>query len=134
MNTLSWYIYLIGLVESVTVLFGFIMFVSIAATLIIFLVYISSVDHLDEDDDRLIAYRKLAFTRFKISVSVFAISSLICIFTPSRQTLILIGASEFGERIMKSEAVNSIVDPSFNLLKTWIEQQTKSIEQSSNRR
>jgi hypothetical protein len=134
MNTLSWYIYLIGLVESVTVFFGFIMFVSIAATLIIFLVYISSVDHLDEDDDRLIAYRKLAFTRFKISVSVFAISSLICIFTPSRQTLILIGASEFGERIMKSEAVNSIVDPSFNLLKTWIEQQTKSIEQSSNRR
>jgi hypothetical protein len=134
MNTLSWYIYLIGLVDSISIFFGMMMLFSTIASFVVFLSYVSSVELLDEGDQRLLARRKLAASRFKIVASVFAISSLICIFTPSKRTLILIGASEFGERIVKSEAVNSIVDPSFNLLKAWIEEQTKNIEQRSNRR
>jgi len=56
---------------------------------------------------------------------------------PNRETVLLIAASEIGDRVMNSEKmakvgdrVGSVVDPGIDLLKTWIEQQTQTIKKS----
>ena len=47
---------------------------------------------------------------------------------PSQRTMILIAASEFGEKIASTKAVSDMVDPSVNLLKTWMEKQTLDLK------
>ena len=46
--------------------------------------------------------------------------------------MLLIAASEVGEKIVTSEKITSVVDPSVTLLKTWIEKQTQDIQNSMN--
>lgn len=46
---------------------------------------------------------------------------------PDRNTVLLIAASEIGERVATSQRVDDILDPSIELLKTWMEQQTAAI-------
>ena len=52
---------------------------------------------------------------------------------PSNNTLMMIAASEVGERAIKSEAVSTIVDPSVELLKTWIAKETKNLKESASK-
>jgi len=56
---------------------------------------------------------------------------------PNRETVLLIAASEIGDRVMNSEKmakvgdrIGSVVDPGIDLLKIWIEQQTQTIKKS----
>ena len=55
---------------------------------------------------------------------------------PSRQTILLIAASELGERVLASdkmarveERVNGVLDPSLDLLTTWMMKQTQELRQ-----
>jgi hypothetical protein len=41
--------------------------------------------------------------------------------------MLLIAASQVGERVLSSESVQSVVDPSVDLLRTWITQETNRL-------
>lgn len=47
---------------------------------------------------------------------------------PSRNTMLLIAASEIGERTMNNERVQRVVDPSMELLTTWITKMTHDLK------
>ena len=44
--------------------------------------------------------------------------------------MILVAASEIGEKVITSEKVTTVIDPSVVLLKTWIEKQTLDLQTS----
>jgi hypothetical protein len=43
----------------------------------------------------------------------------------------MIAASEVGERMMSSQAVQGVVDPGLDFLKAWIRQQTEDITKNA---
>jgi len=69
--------------------------------------------------DIIVKYRKLMF----VGIAFF----LIAIIIPSKQTIMYIAASEYGQEVMKNPKVGEIANDSFNLLHTWIKSQTKEL-------
>ena len=57
-------------------------------------------------------------------------------FIPSKQTVMMIAASQYGEKILESRAVKELTDPALDLLKNWItsenEKMKSAIEATTN--
>jgi hypothetical protein len=102
MNTLSWLIYFAEIVDEISFM---------SATIIIVCLFYS-ICRLFFDDLDGISTNKL------ILISVF--SMVIGLVTPSRQTVMMIVASEYGEKIIKSEQTQKIATPAMELLEKWI--------------
>lgn len=49
---------------------------------------------------------------------------------PSRQTVLLIAASEMGEQVLNHPRVNQVVDPGLELLTTWMQAETRALRRS----
>ena len=49
---------------------------------------------------------------------------------PSRQTVLLIAASEMGERVLNHPRVNQVIDPGIDLLTTWMEKEKHELQKS----
>ena len=65
------------------------------------------------------------FKRIVITlIIIFPIPFLI----PSKETILLIAASQFGEKIIKHENVAKIVDPSVEYLSEWIKNETNNLK------
>lgn len=67
-----------------------------------------------------------------------ALGALLSIGLPDRRTVLLIAASEIGERTLNSERIavvgerlNKVIDPSIELLNTWITTQTEELRSHS---
>ena len=147
MNNLSWFIYLADLLPALSGLLhglAISLFVVCAAITVWALIKVGDLSDLinpkyhnvpqDDVKIKLENERTSVIKKSKILVASLFITALIGLgistVLPSRSTIILIGASEFGERLVTNPSVNGIVDPSIELLKTWIEQQTKQIRDS----
>lgn len=133
MNTLSWLIYLASVTGSIGGFFTFIAFITGLGTFIgiggILITRISITDAIIADDvtklEKLsVFFRKWIF----IFASLFLFSGTTSVILPERNTVLLIAASEIGEKVVASEKISSVVDPSIELLKTWIEEQTIQIK------
>ncbi len=131
MNTLSWFIYFVGVTGALHSLVSILVVIASLAMLAGGFFCMAAAEGADEDMKEII--KKVSFG-VKVAFFTIIFSITVTVFVPSRNTLILIGASEFGERIMKSESVTGIVDPSLNLLKAWIDQQTNLINEENNKR
>jgi hypothetical protein len=137
-NTLSLLIYLSGVAGAlggflvfVTVIFGLLAGVSLATWLI----------HQDETDkagyslkgEALISCqdtRKSSWRWFWRFLSLMVLCGTVTALTPSRQTVLLIAASEMGERVLNHERVTHVIDPGIDLLKTWMEKETSELRRS----
>ena len=64
----------------------------------------------------------------KVSIPTTLLLALILIFLPSKNTIMMIAASEYGEMALKSNDVQEIVNPAKKILKNWIEQQLAESE------
>lgn len=141
MNSLSWLIYFAGFVEGLSAVFVFLVSIFLVATIVALII---AAVHLDETDFRSIPYegQKLEEHRktrkkfanaagifFSLSVFFMLFNSVI----PSRQTVLLIAASEIGEQVATHQRVMDVIDPSVTLLQTWIRQQTQTIQQEMQR-
>lgn len=49
-------------------------------------------------------------------------------FIPSKQTVMMIAASQYGEKILESRAVKELTDPALDLLKNWITSENEKIK------
>ena len=129
MNSLSWFIYLIYTLPSVA---GLLIFLSImlgVAYLGIWLyrgIFTSRLDResaaasekrINEFIEQELPYVKKGHRKVLIG---FLTCSILAALIPERQALVLIASSEVGEKIISSEKVQSVVDPSVELLKEWI--------------
>jgi len=137
MNNLSWMIYLAGVSESLA---GFFVFITVIFAILTAIATIVSVVNAVETDaynrrysDNTLTYkRSLKKSAFKIAITAFIcmiIAGSTSALLPSRQTVLLIAASEIGERVVTSERAQSVIDPSVDLLKTWMQRETQIIQQ-----
>jgi nitrogen fixation/metabolism regulation signal transduction histidine kinase len=136
MNSLSWLIYAANVAQSLS---GFLVFITTVFALGAIVACIVALVHMDEQpnyrqlsEPDLTLRRKRKVAAFKLSCALFAVMTITGITTsliPSRQTVLLIAASEIGERALTHQRVQDVVDPSINLLQTLIQQQTQQIQQ-----
>jgi amino acid transporter len=131
MNSLSWFIYFIGVSSSINL---FSLLVSIISLVVFVCVCISYIinrnDKFNEKEKHI--YDEVTGPLYiywrKVSIIVFSVFVTINILLPDRQTLILIGASEFGERMINSDKGQRILDPSYQLLEMWINKEIESLK------
>lgn len=121
MNSLSWLIYFAGLVHSL-------IFITIAVSIVCFTIWtiarLAFILHHEqmitkEDQERLPSGNYLI---------VGFICAGIASFLPSKNTVMLIAASELGQRLVTNQQVVDVVDPSIELLKTWIKKETEALK------
>lgn len=121
MNSLSWLIYFAGLVDKM-------IFITVVVSVVCFTIWIvarlSFILHHErmitkEDQERLPSGNYLI---------VGFICAGIASFLPTKNTVMLIAASEVGQRLVTSQQVVDVVDPSIELLKTWIKKETEALK------
>lgn len=123
MNNLSWLIYLADVAGSVG---GFIAFISVMcgiASVLSLVIYIVAAAH---DEETVASTARIWMRR---AIPGLIVSGLIAGLIPNRQTVLMIAASEIGERAMTSTQVAGVVDPSLELLKTWMAKTTEELKQ-----
>lgn len=121
MNTLSWLIYFAELVHNFTFIA---LLISIACFLIwsiarFCFIYYHERMITKEDQERLPSSNYL--------IVGFILVGIVTVL-PSKNTVMLIAASEVGQRLVTSERVVDVVDPSLDLLKTWIKKETEALK------
>jgi len=108
MNSLSWLIYWANVVEGIRGLFF------TTATLGV-VVSIFAATHGFIEGDR------QSFRYLRITVPCIVLSALLSIFTPTKDTLYAIAASEFGEEVLKTPEANK----ARAALNAWLDEQIK---------
>lgn len=143
MNSLSWLIYIAGATSSLCV---FLVLMCVALATLTVILTIVALLHLDKTDaiggalppDKCkdVDFVHDASRRWAIRFGVlFVVLGLFASLLPERRTVLLIAASEIGERTLNSERMAvvgdrmaSVINPSIDLLNTWIEKQTRDIK------
>jgi hypothetical protein len=117
MNTLSWLIYFAGISESLIILFTILGILLTIGSLFMMMVSADPETKSDEKFNKPIRWTLISGITFLV----------LLVFVPNQKTIMLIATSEIGEKVVKSEQVANIADPSIALLKAWIEKQTKEL-------
>jgi hypothetical protein len=134
MNTLSWFIYLIGVVPAIGVFALKVSLLSAIGMVIIVGAHVlarsecynqSSKNEFDEKTAPLFRYWR------KVFLSIFCVAVPIFILIPNQKTMILIGASEFGEKMLSSDKAQRLIDPSYQLLETWINKELAKLKEET---
>ena len=139
MNSLSWLIYLAGVTGTlggflvfITVIFGILAGVSLV-------VWLSSQSFHDANGryhgDAVIQENLKAgvkawrwFWGFLVLMIGMGITASVI---PSRQTVLLIAASQMGEQVLNHPRINQVVDPGIELLTTWMRKETEQLRRAS---
>lgn len=139
MNSLSWLIYFIGMVDGIN---QFALWLAIPGTIgLAIVIVIWIIIHCVEVDtvagrngETATAIKELEniwkWWRVgkNLALTCWLIGWVMIITIPSRQTLLLIAGSQITETVLKSEAVQSVVNPGVDLLKTWIGEETAKLK------
>ncbi len=120
MNTLSWLIYLAEFTNSVNVASAWMIAIGGAIWAMPMVVFVVSNESLPSAEER------GAFPG-RWGLWIAAIALLINVIAPARQTVLLIAASEMGERVLNHPRVNQVVDPGIDLLSTWMRSETEKL-------
>jgi hypothetical protein len=117
MNNLSMLIYIANVCESLnsalTGFFAVFMMLTGALSIITVLAFIEDEPEVAEQT------KKWAIK----SGIVLGIVAAIGTFVPNKNTVMMIAASEYAEKFVKSEQAQQVIDPSIKLLHAWIEKQ-----------
>jgi hypothetical protein len=146
MNNLSWLIYLAYVVDTFSAFVGWLMFpcfIAIVASGIGIMYCLDTTDGKGKrlDENLIEGKRRVDLPMFKKwclrFCTMFVVLGVIFSLTPNRQTVLLVAASEIGERSLNSEAMakvsdrlGNVIDPSIDLLNTWIRKQTSDLRRS----
>lgn len=138
MNSLSWFIYGVYLVNATNITIAFVLGVLfIVGMLKLFgVTQIQQYKKINESGGDYSSNYGYVTVGDRISASIKSlviwrsILAVVDIFIPSKQTMILIAASEVGEKLADNQKVGQIIDPSLDLLKTWIEKEKNDLLKS----
>jgi len=139
MNKLSWLIYLSDATSSVSDFLIFLSAVSVILAGVCCAIYLSTIPKYNDSGRELTSLQLEANRTFNaLSISIckraiwfFLISGILGAIMPNKSTVLMIAASEVGERMMSSQAVQGVVDPGLDFLKAWIRQQTEDITKNA---
>lgn len=136
MNTLSLLIYFAGVTGSIgsfLVLITFLTAVAAALCIVGWLIYHDETNSSFRPytGDKLFEIRKTREDwgkRVIIFASLATFIGIISSLIPNRQTVLLIAASEMGEKVLNHPKVEQVVDPSIELITTWMKNETAEIK------
>lgn len=121
MNSLSWLIYFAGLVHSL-------IFITVVVSIVCFSIWTMVRLFFILDHERMITKEDQEQLPSGNYLIVGFICAGIASFLPSKNTVMLIAASEVGQRLVTSQQVVDVVDPSIELLKMWIKKETGALK------
>jgi len=136
MNSLSLLIYFAGVVGNIISVLSLVTVLLVLATigsLIFWAIYHDETDssYRRIEGDALIELRKTRENwrkrALKFAVIAFLAGSINS-FIPNRSTVLLIAASEMGEKVLNHPKVEQVVDPSIDLITTWMKNETAVIK------
>lgn len=140
MNSLSWLIYTISVLDKLGSISVIVMFMAGVATVITLAAWVITWGEYYGNEP----FPTQHFTRWlKISVPLLVTAAVLHIAIPNDKNMMLIAASEVGQRVITSDQAKTVMDktatvldPSIELLQTWIktelEKQKKSLESVKN--
>jgi hypothetical protein len=142
MNSLSWLIYLAKVsgdlsstVQTFLTINGVVLVVGLVIGLLVFAIIadsygLSAFDNHNEEfvfiQDWFKKYKKF----MKTLMVTFPIFMIIGSILPDKKTVLLIAASQISEEIINNPKVQGIIDPSIDLLKSWIKLQNIELEKT----
>jgi hypothetical protein len=118
MNNLSWLLYAVDVLDNLNILtrlvdvLGGIVFLG--------LTFAYAVNSEGSDTEKKGRTLKAIAKWLKVDATVVIVAVILSVIVPSKQTVLLIAASEVGERVLTNEKVTSIIDPSVEYLQTWV--------------
>lgn len=125
MNSLTWTIYLIDLMDK----FGTATLVFVCATGFLFL-FSSGICAMMYSDDELSPETSEVYWKiFRRFVPIWFLAVGLLVIVPSKQTMILMAASQVGEKIINTETVSGIAKDSIDLLSSYVKKELKAIKQ-----
>lgn len=131
MNTVSWYIYLadtLGKVQSAAGFFAIVLtFVMVGLTIARIATQGVSASKDDKDREEAQNYLPSIKWAWRWSATLWLVFSLSWGFFPKERTLYAIAASEFGEAVIKTEAVQGITNEASKALQIWIKNQIEPV-------
>lgn len=136
MNTLSLLIYFAGAVGNIAIILilaKVLLLVATIGSLIFWGIYHDETDSSFRryQGDVLVECRKTRELWRKRALKFAVLAFLIGIigsFIPNRSTVLLIAASEMGEKVLNQPKVEQVVDPSIELITTWMKNETTEIK------
>jgi len=135
MTSLSWFIYFASLVNSISNVFAMAAIVLIVLFCASFIMHGIMNDNVSRNDkETLDANYKYVKSIRRPLYWLIPIFIFISIVVPSRDTLILIAASEIGQKVVFSEQMQNALSPSGELIQTWIKNETQKIQSEIIRR
>lgn len=138
MNTLSLLIYLAGVAGTLN---GFLVFLATIfgiLALVALGVWIFSFNNTDSNQrpfpEHILKENredgKKGWRWFWVFIMLMISTGVTAALVPSRQTVLLIAASEMGEQVLNHPRVNQVVDPGLELLTTWMQAETRALRRS----
>jgi hypothetical protein len=120
MNELSWLIYLASVFNNIGIFFTIMGLLFVSAFIISCIVVAASrEDKSNYNKIELKPYREEIKSLYKVLYIGLVAIFFGCVI-PSRETVLLITASEISEKVLTSEKVNGIIDPTLDLIKQRI--------------
>lgn len=128
MNTLAWLIYFTQIVGTLRVV-SFI-FIAVILPILTVLKLIGAFEDTEamwtKNGKEFVKVDRLPISLKQIVVS-WSVLVLLIVVVPSRETIMLVASSVYAEKILNNPKVNEIIDPSLDLLKTWIEKEKEQL-------
>jgi hypothetical protein len=120
MTNLAWIIYGAEIVGNFAAAFGVFLFIFGLATMFGFIA-VGVTAHVDRTNSEEFQKAKIFL---KIVGGVTGVILILGSFIPSKNTVLMIAAANYGDEIYRSD-LKEIVDPAKKLLKQWVEDQLK---------
>ncbi len=126
MNTLSILIYAAGVAESLDHFLGIITGLCVIGALACVALHLCALDCGTPQE-----LRKHISKWFKVLTVGGFLCGIAASLMPSRETVLMVAASEMAGRAVMSEPVQSVVDPATQLLREWIDQKTRELRNAN---
>lgn len=132
MNNLSIFIYLAELIPSIGHMCALFAILAAGGIVVCFMLrdFNNTVYSFDTKEDIENKKSTVSFANkgLKVFPIVIVVSIVVATIVPSRQTIMMIAASEFGETLYKSDQIQDIINPASKLLKSFIKEELEKRE------
>lgn len=129
MNSLSWLIYAASIVSSLN---GFLIAVAIIAGIVGAILTLISIICAGENDESWKRAEPRVLKVRNVAIGAFMMCAPLVILVPDKQTVIMIGASEFGQRMIQSDTVQRLADPSVAYIEAWLRMEIERMTGANN--
>lgn len=123
MNSISWFLYFADLTSNLSSAAAVVCFLSVMALFATIFFRAFTAIKCDPAEPKEAGATLLSVRLLRANIVTLAVAAVLIVVIPSKNTMYAIAASEVGERVVKSEAVQGIATDATKALHQWIRRQ-----------